>query len=74
MVRASVNFRRFIAIIDQHGFALDRTKGSHRQYKAVVAGVTRTVTVAVHGLGDDIKPRTLASMIRQSGLPKRLFR
>jgi len=32
------------------------------------------VTVAFHAIGDEIKPDTLASMIRQSGLPKSLFR
>ncbi len=32
------------------------------------------VSVACHRESDDIKPGTLASMIRQSGLPKKLFR
>ena len=32
------------------------------------------VTVAFHSINDDIHPETLASMIRQSGLPKSLFR
>jgi predicted RNA binding protein YcfA (HicA-like mRNA interferase family) len=32
------------------------------------------VTVAYHLASDDILPKTLASMIRQSGLPKRRFR
>lgn len=40
----------------------------------MVAGQVRLVTVAYHGLNDDILPKTLASMIRQSGLPKDLFR
>src|SRR5574337_1294252 len=30
--------------------------------------------VAAHRMSDDIRPGTLPSMIRQSGLPKRLFR
>jgi len=33
----------------------------------------RFVDVAVHSPGDDPKPGTLASMIRQSGLPKSFF-
>jgi predicted RNA binding protein YcfA (HicA-like mRNA interferase family) len=32
------------------------------------------VTVAVHDMGNEIKPGTLNAMIRQSGLPKKLFR
>ena len=35
---------------------------------------TRLVVVACHSENDDIKRGTLASMIRQSGLPKRTFR
>jgi predicted RNA binding protein YcfA (HicA-like mRNA interferase family) len=30
--------------------------------------------VSMHGMNDDLKPNTLASMIRQSGLPKARFR
>ncbi|MGA9826644.1 MAG: type II toxin-antitoxin system HicA family toxin [Methylocystis sp.] len=32
------------------------------------------VTVAAHSYSDEIKPGTLAAMIRQSGLPRNLFR
>jgi hypothetical protein len=32
------------------------------------------VTVAYHNINDAILPKTLATMIRQSGLPKKLFR
>ncbi|HVB15353.1 MAG TPA: type II toxin-antitoxin system HicA family toxin [Stellaceae bacterium] len=69
-----MKFREFIAIIEQHGFGLTRTDGSHRRYEGVVRGRTELITVAYHRASDDILPRTLASMIRQSGLPKRLFR
>jgi hypothetical protein len=34
----------------------------------------RLVTVDYSQLGDDISDRNLASMIRQSGLPKKIFR
>ena len=47
---------------------------SHRQYRGVVAGQVRYVTVAYHNAGDEILLDTLSSMIRQSGLSKRLFR
>ena len=70
-----MKFRDFIEIIEANGFIFDRQRGtSHRVYKGVVGGITRLVIVAVTRPGDDIKPGTLGSMIRQSGLPKRLFR
>ena len=69
-----MKFRDFIRILRQHGFELDRQEGSHRTYKGYVAGRIRIVTVACHNEGDDILNKTLASMIRQSGLDKRLFR
>ena len=69
-----MNFRQFIRILLDHGFALDRQRGSHRTYKGVVEGRVHMVTVACHREGDDIRPGTLASMIRQSDLKKRLFR
>ncbi|MBA3810840.1 MAG: type II toxin-antitoxin system HicA family toxin [Caulobacteraceae bacterium] len=47
---------------------------SHRRYRGVVGGEVRFVDVSFHGLGDEIRPGTLNSMIRQSGLPKALFR
>jgi predicted RNA binding protein YcfA (HicA-like mRNA interferase family) len=70
-----MKFRDFIRILVRHGFALDRQGGSsHRVYKGRVGGRTRLVVVACHSENDDIKAGTLASMIRQSGLPKRAFR
>jgi predicted RNA binding protein YcfA (HicA-like mRNA interferase family) len=70
-----MKFREFIRILEAHGFVLDRQRGSsHRVYKGEVAGEIRLVVVAGHREGDDIKPGTLSSMIRQSGLSKTLFR
>lgn len=75
MPRLSCTFRDFIEIIEAHGFELHRHgKTSHRRYIGTVNGETRFVDVAYHKINDDILPKTLASMIRQSGLPKRLFR
>jgi predicted RNA binding protein YcfA (HicA-like mRNA interferase family) len=65
----------FIAIIEQHEFVLHRQGAtSHRRYRGIVNGEVRYVDVAVHGLNASIKPSTMQSMIRQSGLPKILFR
>jgi predicted RNA binding protein YcfA (HicA-like mRNA interferase family) len=69
--RLKCTFRDFISIILAHKFWLERQDGSHRQYKNDAGN---RVTVAVHDLGDEIKPGTLKSMIRQSGLSQKLFR
>jgi predicted RNA binding protein YcfA (HicA-like mRNA interferase family) len=70
-----VKFRDVIRIIEGNGFVLARHHGtSHRQYRGNVGSQVRYVTIACHSLGDDVKPKTLASIIRQSGLPKKLFR
>jgi predicted RNA binding protein YcfA (HicA-like mRNA interferase family) len=69
-----MKFRDFIRVLEAHGFVLDRQRGSHRTYKGVVAGKMRVVIVACHRESDDIKSGTLSSMIRNSGLSKRLFR
>lgn len=69
-----MNFRHFTAIIEANGFKVIRQVGSHRQYEGCVSGARKMVTVAYHSIGDDIHPKTLASMIRQSGLSKKLFR
>jgi predicted RNA binding protein YcfA (HicA-like mRNA interferase family) len=69
-----MKFRDFIRVLVGHGFEFDRERGSHRIYKGRIGGRTRLVVVACHSENDDIKPGTLASMIRQSGLPKRTFR
>ena len=66
--------REFIKIIVENGFVLDRQRGSHRVYEGIVGGKVRVVVVAFHRENDEIKPGTLASMIRQSGLDKKLFK
>jgi len=69
-----VKYREIVQILVAHGFLLDRERGSHKQYKGSVGGVTQLVTVDYSQLGEDVSPRNLASMIRQSGLPKKAFR
>ncbi|MGH7052446.1 MAG: type II toxin-antitoxin system HicA family toxin [Stellaceae bacterium] len=69
-----MKYRQFIAILQQHGFMLLRRGAtSHRQYEGMAGGKRMMVTVSGQD-GDDIKPENLASMKRQSGLPKKLFR
>lgn len=65
--------RELIAILEANGFALDRQRGDHRQYEAVIDGKRRVVTVSGK-LGDDVQRNNLGSVRRQSGLPRRSFR
>ncbi|WP_203415455.1 type II toxin-antitoxin system HicA family toxin [Candidatus Scalindua japonica] len=46
-------------------------KGSHQQFKAVINGVKRRVTVLDNKKDFDIK--TFRSMVRQSGLEEKIF-
>lgn len=74
MPRLGCTFRKFLDIIAAHGFVLHRQGAtSHRRYRGVHSGKVWFVDVTIHGLNIEIKPKTLASMIRQSGLPKKLF-
>ena len=65
--------RDAIKCLERNGFRFDRQRGSHRQYEGFVAGRRRIVTVSGHD-NDDVISQTLAAMIRQSGLPKKVFR
>ncbi len=65
-----LKFREIIRCLIDHGFVEDRVRGSHAQYKAVIGGVPRLVTVQTDQLGDEPTRKTLASIMRQSGLPK----
>jgi predicted RNA binding protein YcfA (HicA-like mRNA interferase family) len=72
--RLKCTFRDFIEVLESAHFALVRNEATHRRYVGSVDGKTRNVTVAFHNINHEIKPDTLSSMIRQSGLPKHLFR
>jgi len=57
-------------LLEKHGFVKVRQKGSHRIMQTRIGESTRTVPVPMH---QDLKPGTLASIIRQSGLKRSLF-
>ena len=57
-------------ILEQDGFSVVRQKGSHRVFQKQSNGVSLTVIVPMH---KDLKPGTLASIIRQSRLERSLF-
>lgn len=57
--------RDLIRLIEDDGWRMARTRGSHRQFKhAEKAG---TVTVAGHP-SDEVHPKTLQSALKQAGL------
>jgi predicted RNA binding protein YcfA (HicA-like mRNA interferase family) len=59
--------RDVIKLIESDGWRLKNTRGSHRQYKHLV----KKGRVTVPGnLGDDVRPGTLSSILRQAGLEK----
>lgn len=59
-----------IRFLKQRGFQQDHSKGSHLFYIGHHGGKPRQVSVQFHGSAA-LKPRTLKSIIRQSGIPQR---
>jgi predicted RNA binding protein YcfA (HicA-like mRNA interferase family) len=57
-------------ILRRHGFAEVRRRSSHIVKQKSVGGATTTVPVPDHA---ELKIGTLASIIRQSGLPRHVF-
>jgi predicted RNA binding protein YcfA (HicA-like mRNA interferase family) len=57
--------RLLLKILENDGWAIERTRGSHRQ----LHHPTKPGTVTVSGpLGDDVHPKTLKSVLRQAKL------
>jgi predicted RNA binding protein YcfA (HicA-like mRNA interferase family) len=57
--------RDIIKLIEQDGWYLARTRGSHRQYKHS----SKRGLVTIPGKpGDDLAPGTLDSILKQAGL------
>ena len=62
--------RSMCRLLAAHGFVEVRQRGSHRIMQLHTGESTTTVPVPMH---NDLKPGTLASIIRQSGLDRSLF-
>jgi predicted RNA binding protein YcfA (HicA-like mRNA interferase family) len=60
-----MKIRDVIKLIEEDGWYLVATKGSHRQFKH--QRKTGRVTIAGHP-GDDLAPGTLSSVLKQAGL------
>jgi predicted RNA binding protein YcfA (HicA-like mRNA interferase family) len=57
--------REILRIIEQDGWRLERTRGSHRQYKHP----SKLGVVTVPGnRNDDLAPGTLNNILKQAGL------
>lgn len=57
--------REVVVMLEREGWVVVRIRGSHRQYKHA----SRPGLVTVPGKpGDDLHPKTLASIKRQAGL------
>jgi predicted RNA binding protein YcfA (HicA-like mRNA interferase family) len=54
-------------MLSEDGWYLDRTRGSHRQFRHPVKKGTVTVAGAP---SDDVHPKTLKSILRQAELEK----
>jgi predicted RNA binding protein YcfA (HicA-like mRNA interferase family) len=62
-----VKVRDVLKLLEDDGWYLVRTRGSHRQYKHP----TKTGLVTLPGKpGDDLAPGTLNSIFKQTGLKK----
>jgi predicted RNA binding protein YcfA (HicA-like mRNA interferase family) len=73
--RLRCTYYDFAEIIEAHGFIVIRHGAtSHRRYRGVIGGEVRFVDWCPHNPNEHIPIGTLNSMIRQSGLSKRLFR
>jgi len=62
-----MKIREVIKLIEEDGWFLVATRGSHRQFKH--ARKPGRVTIAGHP-GDDLAPGTLNSVLKQAGLRK----
>lgn len=65
-----MKIRDFVRILEKNGFVFKRQSASHRMYEGFVGGKRHMVTVDGTD-GDEIMTINLASMKRQSGLPKK---
>ena len=64
------NASQVMKFLKSRSFTHTHTRGSHFYYTAKIHGFDRQVCVPVHS-GDSIHPKTLKSIIRQSGLSEK---
>ena len=64
-VRTIRKFKHVVKFLKEDEWYLERTKGSHRQFKHPVKFGTVTVSGKMNA---DVRPGTLKSILRQAGL------
>ena len=70
-----MKYSRVVDVLSENGIKFKREgKGSHRIYEGSYLGTIHSVTLSFARPGADVPPGTLSAIIRQSGLPKNLFR
>lgn len=69
-----MKYRQFLKILADYDFKVERIRGSHHQLEGWVDGKRRMVTASYTRSNKDILPKNFASMIRQSGLSKKIFK
>lgn len=62
-------FKDIVDFLKENGFRETHSRGSHFYYVGRFAGNTRQTHIQFHGQ-KSIHPRTLKSVIRQSGIPQ----
>lgn len=65
-------FKDVVDILKDHGFHLSHSRGSHFYYIGHYGGKVRQAHIQYHGQ-KSIHPRTLKSVIVQSGIPQNLW-
>ncbi len=68
----SLPWSEVIRVLRQAGAVPDGQEGSHAQYIRRVGVKSYAITITIHD-ATEIPPKTLSSIIRQSGLTKRQF-
>lgn len=63
-------FDDVVRFLKDHSFHLNYSRGSHFYYVGNYGGQFRQVSIPFHG-SKTLKPRTLKSIIRQSGIPQK---
>ena len=66
-------FNNVASILKENGFQLNHIRGSHFYFTGTCDGILRQVCIPKHGK-IPLKPRTLKSIIAQSGLPAKIWK
>jgi len=68
--KSNWTFRDVESFLRDHGFSLHHVRGSHHYFRGFYQDQLRMTHVQYHG-SDSIHPKTLGSIIVQSGIPEK---